>query len=136
MGKLLGVDYGEARTGLAVSDPMQIIASPYKTLSIKDEFLLIKKIVQITKDKNIEKIIVGLPRGTSGEDTDRTKKTRKFIETLKQRADVQVEAVDERFSSNEAKDVLHQQDIKTGHNKEKVDKTAAAIILRRYLDEL
>ena len=135
MGKILGVDFGEARTGLAITDSLQIIASPFKTLKYKDINKLINKLADIIYSEDIEKIVVGLPIGTSGKDTRRTKITRKFINKLKNSLNIPVEMFDERFSSDEARDILIQQGIKTGHAKAKVDSTAAAIILRRYLDD-
>ena len=134
MGKILGVDLGEVRTGLAITDQLKIIASPYKTLKPKNTKSLINTLNEIVKAEEVEKIIVGLPLGTSGQDTERTKATRKFITRLKKSSAVPIEIVDERYSSDEAKELLIKQGIKTGHSKEMIDKTAAAIILRRYLD--
>ncbi|HMA61853.1 MAG TPA: Holliday junction resolvase RuvX [bacterium] len=135
MGKILGVDFGEVRTGVAITDPLQIIASPYATLKPNSINDLINKLVDIVLSEDVEKIIVGLPIGTSGQDTDRTKRTRQFIKILQQSVTIPVEQMDERYSSGEAKQLLIEQGIKTGHSKAKVDKVAAAIILRRYLDE-
>ena len=135
MGKILGVDFGGVRTGLAITDQLQIIASPYKTLKPKDTNTLIDQLNNIVAAENIERIIVGLPIGTTGKDTKRTKITRKFIKKLKKKASIPVEIMDERYSSDEAQELLIKQGIKTGYAKEKIDQTAAAIILRRYLDE-
>ena len=135
MGKILGIDYGEVRTGLAITDQLQIITSPYKTLKSKSIKDLINKLDKIAQSENIEKIVVGLPIGTSGKNTKRTNITLNFIKKLKHHFNISIETVDERYSSDEAKELLIEQGIKTGHSKELIDKTAAAIILRRYLDE-
>lgn len=135
MGKILGVDFGEVRTGLAITDQLHIIASPYKTLKPKNLDQLIYELKNIIELEKVEKIVVGLPIGTSGKDTKRTKITRKFIKKLKSSIDQSVETMDERYSSNEAKRILIKQGVRTGHSKERVDQTAAAIILRRYLDD-
>ena len=135
MGKILGVDFGGVRTGLAITDQLQIIASPYKTLKTNNNKELINKLKEIVLLENIERIIVGLPIGSHGKETKRTKLTRKFIKELQDSIEIPVKVMDERYTSDEAKEILVKQGVKTGHNKGKVDQTAAAIILRRYLDE-
>ena len=131
MHRILGIDYGEKRVGLALSDPMQMIASPYKTIPNKPD--LIVAIQSIMKAEIVEIVVVGLPKGMKGQETAQTKHVTSFVENLNQN-DIKVELVDERLTSISAKKALVEQGIKTGHNKGLIDQTAAAIILQQYLD--
>ena len=133
MGRILGVDYGDSRIGLALSDLNKIIASPFKTIKNKGFDKTKKKISDIIKENKVELIVLGLPISMSGTDTNQTKKVRKFQRFI-QDFDIPVEMQDERLSSLTAKKSLIQQNIKTGHNKHFIDSTAAAIVLQQYLD--
>ena len=133
MGRILGVDYGDSRIGLALSDPNKIIASPFKTIKNKGFDKTKKKIFDIIRENKVELIVLGLPLSMSGTDTNQTKKVRKFQNFI-QDLDIPIEMQDERLSSFTAKKSLIQQKIKTGHNKHLIDSTAAAIFLQQYLD--
>ena len=133
MGRILGVDYGDSRIGLALSDPNKIIASPFKTIKNKGFDKTKKEIFDIVKENKVEFIVLGLPVSMSGTDTNQTKKVRKFHNFI-QDLDIPIELQDERLSSFTAKKSLIQQNIKTGHNKHFIDSTAAAIFLQQYLD--
>ena len=133
MGRILGIDYGDSRIGLALSDPQKIIASPYKTVNSKDKQKLIDIFNSIIKEKNIEFLVIGLPISLKGKETLQTKKVKVFGEFLK-KFNKPIFFQDERFSSITAVNSLISENIKTGHNKDKIDKRAAAIILQQYLD--
>ena len=133
MGRILGIDYGDSRVGLALSDPTKTIASPYQTISNEGEERLLKKLSNIIIVKDIECLVLGLPIGLNGKDTKQTKKVREFgaaIHVMK----LPVYFQDERLSSQSAAKSLREQNIKTGHNKHLVDERAAAIFLQQYLD--
>jgi len=134
MGKALGIDFGTKRVGLALSDRSNIIASPYRTLNYVSEKDLITQLDTVVSENNIEILVLGLPINMKGEDTVQTKKVRNFKEIL---STLQIPIVfeDERLSSVSAINSLILQNIKTGHNKPEIDKTAAAIILQQYLDK-
>ena len=133
MGRILGVDYGDSRIGLALSDPNKIIASPFKTIQNKGFDKTKKEIFDIIRENKVELIVLGLPVSMSGTETNQTKKVRKF-QSFIQDFDIPIEMQDERLSSFTAKKSLIQQKIKTGHNKHLIDSTAAAIFLQQYLD--
>tara|TARA_Y100000590_G_scaffold402852_1_gene488954 strand:+ start:259 stop:672 length:414 start_codon:yes stop_codon:yes gene_type:complete len=134
MGRALGIDYGERRVGLALSDKSSLIASPYKTLQYFSEDDLISEIKKIVLDKEIEIFVIGLPLNMKGNDSAQTKKVRKFKKLLSG-LELPIIYEDERFSSTIAKNSLVLQNVKTGYNKSEVDRTAAAIILQQYLDK-
>ena len=135
MGRFLAIDFGEKRVGLALSDPMKIIAKPFKTIFYSNQNDLINKIALIIKDKKIEKIILGLPKGLKGNNTSQTNIVIEFYNYIKDKIDTPIVMEDERLSSVSAKKSLILQNIKTGHNKTLIDETAAAIFLQLYLDK-
>ena len=130
----MGIDFGEKRVGLALSDRLNLIASPYKTLQYISENDLISEIKKIVIDKEIEVFVIGLPLNMKGEDSDQTKKVRRF-KNLLSILGLPIIYEDERFSSIIARNSLVLQNVKTGHNKSEIDRTAAAIILQQYLDK-
>ena len=78
MGRLLGIDYGDSRIGLALSDPHKIIASPFKTIKNKGNEYVVEILTEVKVEKQIELIILGLPIGLNNKDTSQTKKVRSF----------------------------------------------------------
>ena len=136
MGRLLAIDHGEKRLGLAISDPNQIISKPLKTLIISDLQYILNELVKIISDYDIEKLIIGLPVGMDGKKTQQTGKVEAFKKYLQNKIDIPILMFDERLSSVSAKKSLISQGIKTGHNKSKIDQTAAAIFLQHFLDTL
>jgi len=134
MGRSLGIDFGDKRVGLAISDKSNLIASPFKTINYTNANDLVSQLEKIVIENNIEIFVLGLPINMKGEDTTQTKIVRKFKESLSS-LDLPIIYEDERLSSVSAKKSLILQNIKTGHNKPEIDKTAAAIILQQYLDK-
>ena len=135
MGRFLAIDFGEKRVGLALSDPTKIIAKPFKSISYTNQDDLLNKISLIIEQKNVEKIILGLPIGLKGQQTAQTNRVFEFYNLIKDKNDIQIVLEDERLSSISAKKSLVLQNIKTGHNKALIDETAAAIFLQLYLDK-
>ena len=133
MGRLLAIDYGARRVGLALSDPLKMIASPYRTIINKNNTILIEEIERIIAAEDVELTIVGLPLGMAGQKTEQTKKVEKFVDKLTDRGII-IKYEDERWSSVAAKRSMKEQNIKSGYNKDLVDQTAAAIFLQQYLD--
>ena len=133
MGRLLAIDYGARRVGLALSDPLKMIASPYRTIINNNNTILIKEIETIIAAEDVELTIIGLPLGMAGQKTEQTKKVEEFVDKLTDRGII-IKYEDERWSSVAAKRSMKEQNIKSGHNKDLVDQTAAAIFLQQYLD--
>ena len=133
MGRILGVDYGDARIGLAISDDTKSIAFPYETIRNKNREYLLEFLKKLICKKRIEFLVVGLPIGMNGKDTDQTKKVRAFADSIKV-LDIAIYFQDERLTSVSAKKSLIKQNIKTGHMKEKIDERAASIFLQQFID--
>ncbi|MBT4662878.1 MAG: Holliday junction resolvase RuvX [Candidatus Marinimicrobia bacterium] len=134
MGRVLGIDYGDSRIGLAMSDPLKIIASPFKTIRNEGNEKCLQVFQSLIKEKDVEAIVVGLPIGLKGQETAQTKKVGEFVNLL-YALKLPIHLEDERLSSVSAEKSMIQQNIKTGHNKGLIDQRAAAIILQQFLDK-
>ena len=134
MSRYLAIDHGSKRVGLALSDPMKIIAKPYKTISYSNLVDLFNLLIKIIDKEDVECIVLGLPIGMKGQETTQTKLVLDFKEKLKLNIKIPIILQDERLSSLSAEKSLIQQNVKTGHNKSQIDKTAAAIFLQQFLD--
>ena len=133
MGRILGIDYGDVRIGLALTDPLKIIASPFKTIQNRNNDFIIKELDFIINEKKIETLVIGLPIGLNNQETIQTKKVRLFADLIKILG-IPIYFQDERLSSISAKKSLIIQNIKTGSNKSMIYKAAAAIFLQQFID--
>ena len=131
--RMMAIDFGDVKIGIAITDELKMIASPYLTINRKKTPDYISEIKNIIREKNIDTIVVGLPLNLNGEKSSQTKKTEKFIFNLENSVDSIVYTQDERLSSQEAERYLKQLNLKIGTNKEKVDQIAASIILNNFL---
>ena len=129
----MGVDFGEVKIGIALSDPLKIISSPYLTINRKKTPDYISEIKKIVLEKEVESIVVGYPLTLSGNKSKQTQNTEKFINQLEIDLDTMIFKCDERLSSQEAQRYMKEQGVKIGYNKEKVDQISASIILNQFL---
>ena len=135
-GRILGLDIGERRTGVAVSDPTRFLASPIKFIDSLEKSRWLGEILGLLSEYEIAKIVVGIPLDKKGEVGDSALNIRKFIALLRERSSVPVLEWDERFTSREAERVLIQADVSRKKRKHVIDKVAASILLQSYLDSL
>lgn len=126
--RIMALDIGEKNIGVAISDKMNVLAIPYSIEKNDDSFA--KKICSIIEEKDIKKIVIGIPYNLKGELGYQANKTMDFALKLKEKINVDVDYFDERFSSKISKDNLMFKKIKS---KTLVDKYAAAVILENYL---
>lgn len=135
MPRILGIDHGTVRIGLAISDELELIASPLKTLDARDEPE--REITRIVRDKRVEKIVIGMPFHMSGDKGGAAERVERFGNNLGKalRHEVPIEFVDERLSSVEAEASLSRAGI-TGKRErnEVIDQLAAVVILQEYLN--
>lgn len=131
--RILGIDYGDRRIGLAISDRGKKLASRFLTVENRTLEKSIEVIKNIIIKENIEKIIVGLPVGLKTE-SEQTVKTRLFIRELKQKINLPIIEANEVFTSKMAEENLLNAGIKREKIKEIIDQEAARIILQDYLD--
>ena len=130
----MGVDYGDSRIGLALSDPLKMIASPFQTIRNEGSEKRLQSLQTLTEEQEVESIVVGLPIGMKGQETAQTKKVREFADSLSV-LNFPIHLEDERLSSVSAEKSMILQKIKTGHNKGMIDQRAAAILLQQFLDK-
>ena len=135
MGRILGVDHGDRRIGIAISDPIPMIATPLKTLTVVNQTQALEDINQIIKQNDIEVIVIGLPLGMKGQETKQTQHVKKFAHALEVTG-IDIVLQDERLSSLTAKKILLEKNISTRDNKGLIDQTAATVILQQYLDKI
>jgi len=133
MSKILALDYGDKRIGVATSDPTGTIASSLATIENQGANRTISTIKGLCQEHSVAKIVIGVPRSLNGQETEQTTKTRSFIAKLKSALKISIEEVDERFSSVLAEKQLVDQDRKV--NKGEIDAAAAQILLQDYLDK-
>lgn len=134
MKRILGIDYGDVRVGLSLSDLTQTIAKPFTTINYKNLDDLLVQLKDIIINNEVDKLVVGVPYNMKGEDTKQTLKVKVFVSFLEKNLSNSISLIDERLSSIEAEKTMHKMNIKTGHNKDKIDKIAASVILQEYLD--
>ena len=134
MSRLLAIDYGAKRTGIAVTDPLQIIATALDTVRTHDLIDFLKKYSQT---ESIEAFIVGMPRRLDNTDTDNTPRVVSFVKALKKSfPDIPIHTHDERFTSSMALQSMIASGTKKSDRREKgnIDKISATIILQSYME--
>jgi len=134
--KILAVDYGERRTGLAVSDELGVTAQGLETIETNDESDIPGHVAQVAKVTGAEKIVVGLPLNMNGTESEMSRKVRDFGATLEDKTSLPVIFWDERMTSMQARRVMLEIGKKTFKNKSMVDRISATLILQEYMKTL
>ena len=136
MGRIMALDVGDVRIGIAVSDLMGIIANPLETYTRKGVLDTdVQYIAKLVQEKEVTQIISGLPLSLNGSENQQTAKTREFIDRLADFCNVPIEYLDERFTTLSAERVLIEGNVRRENRKKVIDKVAATIILQNYLDK-
>ena len=134
MGRIIALDVGDVRIGVAASDLMKIIANPVTTYHrTGDEQKDACEIAKLIREKEGELIVCGLPVTMDNGENDQTVKTRHFADVLKQYTDLPIEFIDERFTTVSAERVLLEANMRRKDRKQVIDKIAATIILETYM---
>ena len=134
--KILAIDYGDARTGMAVSDMTGTICGEAWVIQEWDSGRLVEKIAAAAAERNVEKIVLGLPKNMDGTEGPRAEHSRELKQKLEQAGTPPVVLWDERRSSIEAHDILHAVGKKEKKHRQTVDAVAASLILESYLGSL
>ena len=132
--KLIGIDFGLAKIGLSISDPSKIISIPLKVVRYKTKNDLLRKLNEIAIENDVNTFVIGYPLNMNNEKNEMTELVDQFKANLIE-MNFKVYLQDERLSSESAKKIIQQQNIKTGENKEKIDLIASTIILQSFLDK-
>lgn len=133
MKRALGIDLGEARVGVAVSDDLGMLAHPMETIQVKAG-RVVERILEIAGEKDIGTIVVGMPRNMDGSFGPAAQKAREFIEALKSKTPCRVLPWDERLTTVSAQRSLHEAGKKAKEHRTMIDQVAAQILLQSWLD--
>lgn len=131
--RILGLDVGDARVGLAISDPERITAQPLDTVP-RDENT-VTRISEIIGEFSVSVVVIGLPLLMSGKEGEQARKVREFSQELSSATGVPISFIDERLTSREAEGLLLSGGVKRKKRKSASDRLAASLILRSYLDQ-
>lgn len=133
---ILSVDYGDKRTGIAVCDKLQLLASPVCVLTEWNSDVLAQKIVDIALEKKAEQIIVGLPKNMDGSKGFRADACEELGNIIKSKTDIPIVFWDERLTTVSAHRILSENNVRGKKRKAVVDAVAAVTILQNYIDSL
>jgi putative Holliday junction resolvase len=134
--RIMGLDLGERRVGVAVSDELGMLAHPVATLEIQGDRALLEQVGALVHEKGVTRLVVGLPLNQDGSVGPRAQRVQDLARKLAAATDLPVDEVDERFSSQAAQRILDQAPRKkTRQEKGRLDRIAAVIILQSYLDQ-
>lgn len=135
MAVLLGLDVGDIRIGVALSDELGVAAHPLCTLTRKNRKVDLIAIADLVSIHKVERVIIGLPISLDGSIGTQAEKVQKFAQRLEQVINIPIEFQDERFTTAEAEDILQALNKDTQEQKERIDEVAAVIILTDYLNQ-
>ena len=133
--KVLSVDYGDVRTGIAISDLRGMLASPLCVIEQSYQPKLVDRIVQIVEENKIEKIVIGLPRNMDGSYGYRCDECRSLGDAISEKIDVDIFYEDERLTTVMAHNVLSDNNVRGKKRKQTVDAVSAVMILQSFLDK-
>jgi putative holliday junction resolvase len=134
--RILAIDHGTVRIGLAISDELGMIAQPLEFVPAEPFDKFVARLKEIIQTKEVELLLVGMPRNMDGSYGPAALKVEEFVAVLRGVVAVPIKLWDERLTSAQANRYLIQANVRREKRKEKVDKTAAAILLQSYLDGL
>ena len=134
--RILALDHGTKRIGIALSDELKMIAQPLEFVEADPILKFFDRLKEIIREKEVELILIGMPRNMDGSYGPAALKVQEFIAVLKDKVAIPIQTWDERLTSAQAQKFLIQGGVRRQDRKQKVDKTAAAILLQSYLDSL
>jgi putative Holliday junction resolvase len=134
--RILALDHGTKRIGVAMSDELKMIAHPLEFIAAEPFSEFLGRLKELIQDKEVEMVLVGLPRNMNGSYGPAALKAEEFIAVLRGAITIPVKGWDERLTSVQANRLLIEGRVRREKRKEKVDKMAAAILLQSYLDSI
>ena len=134
MTRIMGLDVGDKTIGVALSDPMFLMAHPIETIKRKKASLDIQRLVEIIETQDVETIVVGLPKNMNNSIGPQSMKVMSFVDLLRKQTDKTIVYEDERMTTLQSERVLIDMDVRRENRKKYIDKIAATFILQSYLD--
>jgi putative holliday junction resolvase len=134
--RILAIDHGTRRMGIAVSDELGMLAHPLEYIPAEPFSKFLARLKELIQQKQVDQILIGMPRNMDGSYGPAAMKVREFVAVLQETIALPIKMWDERLTSAQANRFLIQADVRRRDRKEKVDKMAAAILLQSYLDTL
>jgi len=134
--RVLALDHGTKRIGVAVSDELKVIATPLEFIPAEPFAGFLARLKELVQEKEVELILVGLPRNMDGSYGPAALKVQEFVTVLKETISQPIKMWDERLTSAQANRFLIAANVRRSQRRQKVDQTAAAILLQSYLDSL
>lgn len=135
-GRILAIDNGTRRVGLALSDELRITGQPYQTLEPVSDDDLLQKLCAIIEKEQVTEVVIGLPKRLDGSSGDMAENAKRLAAALRDHLGIKVKLWDERFSTHAAQRALLEGDVRRNKRKQVIDQTAAAWILQGYLDSI
>jgi len=132
--RVLAIDHGSKRMGIAVSDELQLIAHPLEYIPAEPFADFLARLKDLLREREVDLVLVGMPRNMNGSYGPAALKVQDFVAALKNSITVPIQTWDERLTSTQANRFLLEANVRRKQRKEKVDQTAAAILLQSYLD--
>jgi putative holliday junction resolvase len=132
--RILAIDHGTKRMGIAISDELGMIAQPLEFIPAEPFAGFLERLKEILREKQVELILVGMPRNMDGSYGPAALKVQEFVAVLKTSIAIPIQTVDERLTSVQAHRFLSEAEVPGRRRREKVDKSAAAVLLQGYLD--
>ena len=132
--RLISLDVGEKRIGVALSDPTGTLATPLKTINSRGKSSDVAEVLSLVAEYGVAEIIVGLPLELSGRVGTQARIVERFVRSLSKASPVPVTKIDERYSSVQAERMLRESGKQPSKDKASVDAAAAAVVLQAYLD--
>jgi putative Holliday junction resolvase len=132
--RVLAIDHGTRRMGIALSDPSGLIAQPLEFIPAEPFAQFLTRLKEILREKEVELLLVGMPRNMDGTYGPAAAKVGEFVAVLKENLTTPIRTWDERLTSAQANRFLIEANVRRQDRKEKVDKAAAAILLQSFLD--
>ena len=134
--RILALDHGTKRVGVAVSDELKVIAQPLEYIPAGPFADFLTRLKDIIREKEVELILIGMPRNMDGSYGPAALRVQEFVAALQDAIAIPIKTLDERLTTVQAQNALIQGNVRRDKRREKVDKTAAAILLQSYLDSL
>ena len=137
--RIMGLDYGAKTVGVAISDELLLTAQPVETITRMRENKLrqtLARIEELMEEYQVEKVVIGLPKKMNNEEGERCEKTREFANMIENRTGLEIIFWDERLTTVAAEAVLAEANVAKERRKEYVDKVAASLILKSYLESI